>query len=115
MSNTLLSPAPTVTPKIGDILDCSWGYDQTNVDFYQVVGLTPKSVRIRRINSTCKESSGYMSGQSTPAKPITYSANSQLMTKRFSPADKLGYSVNITSYSSAFLWDGKPKYTSWYA
>jgi len=35
-------------PQVGDILVASWGYEQTNIDFYRVVGLTPsgKSVRI---------------------------------------------------------------------
>ena len=35
-------------PEVGDILVSSWGYDQTNVDFWRVVGLTAsgKSVRI---------------------------------------------------------------------
>ncbi len=35
-------------PQVGDILVSSWGYDQTNVDFWRVVGLTAsgKSVRI---------------------------------------------------------------------
>ena len=35
-------------PQVGDILVSSWGYDQTNVDFWRVVGLTPsaKSARI---------------------------------------------------------------------
>ena len=35
-------------PQVGDILVSTWGYDQTNVDFWRVVGLTPsgKSARI---------------------------------------------------------------------
>ena len=35
-------------PQVGDILVSSWGYDQTNIDFWRVVGLTAsgKSVRI---------------------------------------------------------------------
>jgi hypothetical protein len=32
-----------------DIYYDSWGYEQTNIDFYQVVGVTEKSVVIRRI------------------------------------------------------------------
>ena len=27
-----------MNPQIGDIVYSSWGYDQTNVDFYEVVG-----------------------------------------------------------------------------
>lgn len=37
--------------KVGDIFNCSWGYDQTNEDFFQVVALVGKeSVRIREVN-----------------------------------------------------------------
>jgi hypothetical protein len=42
----------TVTPevKVGDFFVSSWGYDQTNVDFYRVVGITPsgKSVKVQQ-------------------------------------------------------------------
>lgn len=42
--------AALVNPyKIGDLLSCSWGYEQTNVDFYQVVALGKKSIKIRSI------------------------------------------------------------------
>ena len=35
--------------KKGDILVSSWGYEQTNIDFYKVVGVTPKSVKIVKL------------------------------------------------------------------
>ena len=35
--------------KAGDVFVESWGYDQTNVDFYQVVKTTAKSVEIKPI------------------------------------------------------------------
>jgi hypothetical protein len=36
--------------KVGDILNTSWGYDQTNVDYFQVVGLKSKTmVYIREV------------------------------------------------------------------
>ena len=36
---------------VGDFVYTSWGYDQTNVTFYRVVGLTPsgKSVRLVQV------------------------------------------------------------------
>ena len=37
--------------KTGDIFYDSWGYDQTNINFYQVVGITDKSVKLREIKS----------------------------------------------------------------
>lgn len=36
--------------KVGDIFVSSWGYEQTNVDFYQVIALVGKhSVRVREV------------------------------------------------------------------
>lgn len=40
---------PTAKAKAGDILECSWGYERTNVDFYQVVRATAHSVWLRPI------------------------------------------------------------------
>jgi hypothetical protein len=36
---------------VGDIFRMSWGYDQTNVDYFQVVKTTPKGVYVREIGS----------------------------------------------------------------
>jgi hypothetical protein len=36
-------------PQPGDIYVNSWGYDQTNIDYYQVVKRTPGTVTIRKI------------------------------------------------------------------
>lgn len=37
--------------QIGDILYASWGYDQTNVDFYQVTDVKGKEITVREIGS----------------------------------------------------------------
>lgn len=37
--------------KVGQILYDSWGWEQTNIDFYQVTKVLPKSVEVRRIAS----------------------------------------------------------------
>lgn len=37
--------------KVGDLFEASWGYDQTNVDFFQVIKLVgEKSVRVRAVD-----------------------------------------------------------------
>ena len=38
------------TFKVGDCLYQSWGYDQTNIDFFEVVAVLPKSVKILPIS-----------------------------------------------------------------
>jgi hypothetical protein len=35
--------------KIGDIFYNSWGYDQTNIDFYQIIGICGKMAEMREI------------------------------------------------------------------
>lgn len=36
--------------QVGDLFECSWGYEQTNVDFFQVVALVgDSSVRVREV------------------------------------------------------------------
>lgn len=54
------------TFKVGDILSNSWGYDQTNVEFFQVTKLIGKSmVEIREIAQDSEES-GWMTGSCVP-------------------------------------------------
>ena len=55
--------------KSGDILYNSWGYDQTNIDFYQVVRCTKASVFIRQIKGEFASSAGCdMAAYVTPLK-----------------------------------------------
>lgn len=54
--------------KVGDIVYDSWGYDQTNIDFYQVVEVGAKSVKIREIAAKYLESAGFMCEYVAPDK-----------------------------------------------
>ena len=51
--------------KVGDIFDDAWGYDQTNIDFYQVVKVTRKTIVVREIAQR-KQETGFMSGKCEP-------------------------------------------------
>lgn len=52
--------------KVGDVFSASWGYDQTNVDYYEVVELVGKrGVKIREIGSE-SVSVGDMQGECVP-------------------------------------------------
>lgn len=98
--------------KVGAILVASWGYDQTNVDFYEVVEvLGHRSIMVRPIGSKMEPSSpGYssMAGHCT-ACPGQYTG--EAFRKRVGVGDY----VKLTSYSSASPWSGRPMYSSWYA
>ncbi len=86
--------------KIGDILVCSWGYSMTIVDFFSVVGFKGKTmVQLRAI---AKESTGGMTGHSTPIP-------GQYIGEAFARFVK-GDSVKIDDRQYASKWNGKPAY-----
>ena len=97
------------TLKVGDILYTSWGYDQTNIDYYQVTRVPgPMSVEIRKIAANSGPEEGFMSASCTAAKDKFIG---EPMIKRANSCN----SVKIESYAWASPWDGKPKRYSWYA
>jgi hypothetical protein len=54
--------------KVGDALYASWGYDQTNIDFFEVIEILPKSVKVRPISQIMVDGSeGFMSESVKPA------------------------------------------------
>lgn len=53
---------------VGDVLYSSWGYDQTNVDFYQVVEIKAKSVVIREIKQNNSDGGGPYGGKTAPRR-----------------------------------------------
>jgi hypothetical protein len=91
--------------KEGDILAGSWGYDQTNVNFYQVTEVLGKDVILREIGyKPVRSERGMEYVVPTPDKfvgpPI-----------RRRPTGAAGRaSVKINNSIRAFLWDGKPMY-----
>jgi len=93
--------APT-TLKEGDVLYCSWGYDQTQVDFYKVKEVLGKNrVKIVPMTAVVAEQgtgADYMVAGAEKGEPMLKVVNGQTN------------SVKITSFSNAYLWDGKPKY-----
>lgn len=83
--------------KVGDILRASWGYEQTNIDYYEVralIGL--QMVEIQEIGQTAEET-GFMSGNCVPM-PGAYKGKP--MRKRVSDYGARD-SVRITSYCTA--------------
>ncbi len=56
---------------LGDCFNTSWGYDQTNVEMFKVVGFTKsgKSAIVRQIGIKTKEGSGYDHGMADNVMP----------------------------------------------
>lgn len=99
--------------QVGDILVSTWGYDQTNVDFYQVTAVKGKTVTIRELK---QKSTGYTgNGMADHRLPLKDEfTNAEPMTKIVRKGYQSKYCVG-TTYHTATPWDGKPEYNSWYA
>lgn len=90
----------------GNILVSSWGYDQTNADFYEIVGRTSSMVLIREIDKKV------VSQTETSARvvPVPGKFIGPVMKKKPTPGFRPNtIRVNINSYSGASTWDGKPQ------
>ncbi len=104
--------------KVGDILYNSWGYDQTNVDFYQVVTVGKKSIKMRKIcGETVEGSEGHDCCYLKPIKDKFYSEEviTKIIQVRVSYNNKPYYSIP-SRCGSISLYDSGERgtYCSWY-
>jgi len=91
------------TLKVGDILYTSWGYEQTSVEFYEVIAVSGVMVTLRQIAAHHTEE-GYMRGRKTPCP-------GHFIGEPFRRRAGANNAVRIHSSASAWYWDGRPK---WY-
>ena len=119
--------------KVGDIFESSWGYDQTNVDFFQVVKLVGKtSVRVREVylpmikeDSTCSMAADRTYKVTHEILPAASSSvfiedqeNGDLKRLKSYAADGVSYpQFTLSSFADARLVksDTITEYESWYA
>ena len=98
--------------KQGDILVSSWGYEQTNVTFYEVVKATAKTVTVREVEQF-RADSGNMTGYVMPIKGCYKSAEMRRKVhsgRQYNDDDF----IMIESYEYARPWDGRKKgYTAY--
>lgn len=84
--------------KVGDVFKASWGYDQTNIDFYECTRvISASTIEIRPIAQDSEETMS-MQGECVPMRGAYIG---EPMRKRVSMAGGEP-SVSITSYSSAY-------------
>lgn len=105
--------AQPVAVAVGDVFEASWGYDQTNIDYYQVVRVVgPKTVEIREIGAVAWEN-GFMQGRSVPSVD---SFIGRPMVKRVRPTGDGGAVITMNSYCNAYRIEpviaGVPAYAS---
>jgi hypothetical protein len=89
--------------KVGDFIDCVWGYDQTNVDFYLVTQVVSNhSIRVAKVRQSFTEQNGVYGDKVIPTNEII----GKERLKRVGKNNR----VRITSFSIGSKWDGKPLY-----
>jgi len=99
---------------VGDVFYTSWGYDQTNVEYYQITELKPRSVIVRQISVNSSDHGQPGGGKVQPRRfefvgpeflcPINHAGN-------FS-AGPCHSSDKPSFRHTCYKWDGKAKYTS---
>ena len=99
------------TLEVGHILESSWGYDQTNIDFYQVTGIIGKTMVELRPIAKIDASEGNEPWAQGKCLPDAGNFTGPTFRRK---ADHNGY-VRIDSVSSAHVWDGKPAHWTAYA
>jgi len=93
------------TLKVGDVLNTCWGYDQTSVEFYEVIAVSGIMVTLREIAATLTQT-GFMCGETTP-KPGHFVG--EPIRRRASDSNH----VRIHACANASPWNGFPKLVSW--
>jgi hypothetical protein len=93
---------------VGSILVCSWGYEQTNVNFYEVVAVRGGTVDLREIDKD-KTATGFMSGTAMPRPGVFVGG---LIKGKRARGDN---SVRVSGTQRVHLWSGRPQSWSSYA
>lgn len=118
---------------VGDFFVASWGYDQTNIDFFKVVGLTAKGVKVQPWTSAMvdddpdgrRTQDAVVPGEG-PARVTDWSACTPDMDYWERQEAKVVYDApveqkfltmfgdtpwfHVNSIASAKKWDGRPEY-----
>lgn len=95
-------------PKVGDIFYSCWGYDQTNIDYYEVTAtkgstmcfLTPIRSRVVEDHTSSRDV------VPVPGSIDPYNQNKEGSWHKYNPKYK---SFRLSSFETAWKWDGRPR------
>lgn len=99
--------AETITKlEVNDILYASWGYEQTNIDFYKVKRLVGKTM-VELVKVANKMADNQDCEYSINVIPYPASEGKEIFRRKIK--GKQNPYVRISTYKFAELWDGIPK------
>jgi len=96
----------TIKLQKGDILYSSWGYGQTNINFYKVKRLVGKTmVEVVRVES--EEATEQPYHYEIRLCPLPFIERPNTFKRKIRGNDR-PY-ISVSDYETATIWDGKPK------
>lgn len=94
-------------PVVGDILFASYGYDATFYDFYKVVGVTEKSVKLQKLK---KQFTGESKSYCDYVVPVEDEFDGEAFSRKLKIYESHGgwWSIRISDYQYAQnIWSGQ--------
>lgn len=96
--------------RVGDILEGSWGYEQTNREFWQITAMAGRKITLQECAHRVVEQTGWLSEMVEPGE-----AKGEIVTKIAQTWDGKAWYVRLHECCTLALWDGRPGYASHYA
>jgi len=91
--------------QIGTVLYASWGYGQTNVDFFEVTKVTRCSVEVRKLDKRVTS----IDGATIHVVPVIGTFVEEAIRRRPRTSTYDGSPiVNVNSFTFAQPWNGRP-------
>jgi hypothetical protein len=110
----------TAGPRVGDVLVSTWGYDQTTVDFWKVVGLTPSGKSARIVPVAQRVVARFTGSEQVVPAPLQQVSGDEDPTTSlvrwydFRDGHEWCVGVPVGHRNTARLWDGRPVHqTAW--
>ena len=102
-----MTTTATTEVQVGDLFYDSWGYDQTQVDFYEVVGLTTsgKSLRVQKVAQKIVSGEGTPTTRVAAVKDSNYGAVETKRINTFESCGETRHAFRVNSFSSAYRCD----------
>ncbi len=94
--------------KVGDIFVSSWGYEQTNVDYYKILEINGNTAIFVEIGQNTVEGSHGHDCCNVMPDPES------IIGEPFKKIIQLGECISMASYEYCHKWEGKANYKSWY-
>lgn len=116
MNNTTIIPQVSETYTVGAILYDSWGYEQTNIDYYCIIERKGEWVKVLPMKRNTQ--SGGALSMTTIEAPSEIDYSKTPIRKKVKTFNGKESGFSFRDYSGGgwcSLWDGKPKTASHYA